>query len=109
MTNQIQMEKLNVNDNRFNYRVEVEDFDRIEQGYLPIKIVASGAGAILQGKEEYYNDVTRTSFAPTYELKEEYKDIIFKGLTHQFILESIFDENGMNKGFGNYIEMLKQQ
>lgn len=101
------MKILNVSDNRFNYRVEAEDFNRIEQGYLPRKIVASGAGAILQGKEEYYDDVTRNSFAPTYELKKKYRNIIFKGLTHQFPFESIFDENGMNKGFGNYIKINK--
>lgn len=107
MTTQVQMERLNVNDNRFNYRVEVEDFNKIKQGYLPRKIVAGGAGAILQGKEQYYNDVTILSFTPTYELKEEYRDIIFKGLTHEFILESIFNEDGMNKRFSNLINNLK--
>ena len=108
MTTQVQMERLNVNDNRFNYWVEAEEFNKIKQGYLPRKIEASGAGAILQGKEQYYNDVTRFSFTPTYELKEEYRDIIFEGLTHEFILESIFNEDGMNKGFSALINHLRQ-
>ena len=109
MTTQVQMERLNVNDNRFNYWVNVEEFNKIKQGYLPIKIEAGGAGAILQGKEQYYNNVTRFSFTPTYELKEEYRDTFFEGLTHEFILESIFNENGMNKGFSNLINNLKQK
>jgi hypothetical protein len=103
-----EQERLNVNDNRFNYWVDVEDFNKIGQGYLPRKIKANGAGAILQGKEQYYNNVTRFSFTPTYELKEEYKDTIFKNLTHEFILESIFNEDGMHKGFANYINTLRE-
>lgn len=102
-----QMERLNVNDNRFNYWVDAEEFNKIKQGYLPRKIEAGGAGAVLQGKEQYYNDVTRLSFTPTYELKDEYRDTVFNGLTHEFILESIFNEDGMNKGFANHINALR--
>ena len=104
----ITQERLNVNDTRFNYWVYIEDFNKIKEGYLPKEIWANGAGAVLQGKEEYYNEVTRLSFKPEWRLKEEYKDTKFEGLTHQFILESIFDENGINKGFVNHMEMLKQ-
>jgi hypothetical protein len=39
-----QMERLNVNDNRFNYWVDAEEFNKIKQGYLPRKIEAGGAG-----------------------------------------------------------------
>jgi hypothetical protein len=102
-----ELKKLNVNDTIFTYWVELEDFNKINEGYLPKIIKADGAGAVLQGKEEYYDNVTRNTFTPTYRLKEDYIDTIFEGLTHQFMLESIFDENGMNKAFVRHIEMLR--
>lgn len=108
--NQIQTQKrLNVSDTIYEYWVNIEDFNKIKEGYLPKEIWANGAGAVLQGKEEYYNKVTGTRFLPEWRLKEEYKDTKFEGLTHQFILESIFDEDGINKGFLNLMKMLRQQ
>ena len=97
--------KLNIN-NRFSYFVEEGEISRIQNGYLPKKIWADGAGATLKAKPEYYDNITRVSFEPKWGLKAEYVDTHFEGLTHEFLLESIFDENGVNKGFVKHMEML---
>jgi hypothetical protein len=98
--------RLNV-DNRFNYYVSEADFHKINEGYLPKKIWVKAAGATLKAKPEYYENITRRFFEPTWGLKAEYMDTHFEGLTHEFLLESIFDENGVNKGFIEHMKMLE--
>ena len=99
--------RLNIIDNRFNYFVFEGEIPMLEKGYLPKTIWADGAGASLKAKEEYYENITRLCFEPTWGLKAEYMNTHFEGLTHEFLLESIFDENGVNKGFTNWMKMLE--
>lgn len=98
--------KLNI-DNRFSYFVEEAEISRIQNGYLPKTIWATAAGATLKAKPEYYENITRRFFEPTWGLKAEYMDTHFEGLTHEFLLESIFDDNGVNKGFIEHMKMLE--